>query len=527
MIFRNWVLQNFPFLEDDFDALTDYELFCKMVEYMKKSLEKIKDYQKELNLFSAKLDDFQHYFDNLDVQEEINNKLDEMAESGELTDIIAQYLQLAGVLAYNTIEDMSEADNLVNGSICYCLGDDEYNDGKGGFYKIRTVTVDDTIDGFNIVELDVSNTLIAERMPNYYINEIKTVTDSLKTPNEYDIPTIMIGDSYACGESNGTTVVGWCERLKNLLNLSDNNFHKIALSGYGFVTDPNFLDGFRANDGSIDKESIKSIIVCGGYNDARLWTNEADLKTKIKAFVTYCHQYYPNAKVYLGMVGNSSDRTSYGVNIRKLLNNIILTLYQIGSDDNDGNTIYLNGVENILKYNNLISADTIHPTEFGYQNMALWIYKAYTSGYCETFSDYETMTAVSAEANPTTEILQTIKVAIHNETVTILSSTQIEVTFQNLQEFDGTDKLLFNYASNHMLPNIPLCIPVKFISSDENATGTGAKYYGNIGMLKFTENAVLLDTQMLNDSHTAWTSGNLTKKIQIKPFTFDTSIRNV
>mgnify|MGYP003303630304 CR=1 FL=1 len=33
--FRNFVLQNFPYLEDDFDALTDYELFSKMVGYVK------------------------------------------------------------------------------------------------------------------------------------------------------------------------------------------------------------------------------------------------------------------------------------------------------------------------------------------------------------------------------------------------------------------------------------------------------------------------------------------------------------
>lgn len=32
---NNYILQNFPFLEDDFDALTDYELFSKMVGYVK------------------------------------------------------------------------------------------------------------------------------------------------------------------------------------------------------------------------------------------------------------------------------------------------------------------------------------------------------------------------------------------------------------------------------------------------------------------------------------------------------------
>ena len=35
MICKNSVLQNFPILEDDFDALTDYELFSKMVGYVK------------------------------------------------------------------------------------------------------------------------------------------------------------------------------------------------------------------------------------------------------------------------------------------------------------------------------------------------------------------------------------------------------------------------------------------------------------------------------------------------------------
>lgn len=36
MICKNSVLRNFPILEDDFDALTDYELFSKMVGYVKK-----------------------------------------------------------------------------------------------------------------------------------------------------------------------------------------------------------------------------------------------------------------------------------------------------------------------------------------------------------------------------------------------------------------------------------------------------------------------------------------------------------
>lgn len=105
------------------------------------------------------------YFNNLDVQEEVNNKLDDMAESGELADIIAQYLGLAGVLAFNTVAEMSNAENIGNGSICKCLGNITYNDGNGGYYKVRTITSGDVIDNFNIVSLDASNTLVAELIP--------------------------------------------------------------------------------------------------------------------------------------------------------------------------------------------------------------------------------------------------------------------------------------------------------------------------------------------------------------------------
>ena len=128
----------------------------------------------------AKIEEFQHYFDNLDVQEEINNKLDEMAESGQLTDIIAQYLKLAGIIAYNTKNDLKEAQNITNGSICKTLGDIEYNDGKGNFYKIRTITSSDVIDNNNILALEVSNTLIAEKIPDYNINLINDKIDNNK-----------------------------------------------------------------------------------------------------------------------------------------------------------------------------------------------------------------------------------------------------------------------------------------------------------------------------------------------------------
>ena len=151
------------------ESMSYYECLCALYSYLKDTVvpavnnnaEALEEVQKKMLELQEYVD---NYFENLDVQEEINNKLDEMAEQGVLTDIIAQYLGLAGVLAYNTIQDMSDALNIAEGSICYTLGATTYDDEDGAFYKIRQVTVYDTIDGYNIVALDVSDTLIAERL---------------------------------------------------------------------------------------------------------------------------------------------------------------------------------------------------------------------------------------------------------------------------------------------------------------------------------------------------------------------------
>ena len=158
-------LTNFPYIEKDFDAVTDYQLLCKVVEYLNdviKNQNTTNDTVVGLyNAFIALKDYVDNYFKNLDVQDEINNKLDEMAESGQLTDIIAQYLGLAGMITFNNVIEMKQATNLVNGSKCSTLGFHEVNDGGKALYKIRTITNEDVIDEASIIALN-DNTLIAE-----------------------------------------------------------------------------------------------------------------------------------------------------------------------------------------------------------------------------------------------------------------------------------------------------------------------------------------------------------------------------
>ena len=121
--FKICVLENFPFLEADFDVLTNYEIMCKLAEHINKVA-------KNQNLVQENIIEINNWFNNLNVQDEINNKLDKMAEDGTLNEIIAQYIELNGVIAFDTLNDLKEADNIVNGSITRTLGLCTYNDGK-------------------------------------------------------------------------------------------------------------------------------------------------------------------------------------------------------------------------------------------------------------------------------------------------------------------------------------------------------------------------------------------------------------
>ena len=141
-----------------------------------------------------------NYFDNLDVQEEINNKLDDMAEQGQLTDIIAQYLQLAGVLAYDNKAAMKAAENLVDGSIAKTLGDETFQDGYGFFYKIRQVLNTDVIDDELIIQLHDPN-LVAERIPEPQLGHLENLTTNDKSTlvkainNSPNSQTLVLGKS--------------------------------------------------------------------------------------------------------------------------------------------------------------------------------------------------------------------------------------------------------------------------------------------------------------------------------------------
>lgn len=116
MRFRNFVMQNFPFIEDDFDALTDYELFCKMIQYTINAVKGNKELEKQVN-------DLKEEIENLDLQDEVDNKLDEMASDGTLAEIINQEIfeDLNTAIGSNSdeIAELQKFNNYTNKPLMY------------------------------------------------------------------------------------------------------------------------------------------------------------------------------------------------------------------------------------------------------------------------------------------------------------------------------------------------------------------------------------------------------------------------
>lgn len=170
--FRFWCYKVLPLVYDD--SLSYYEILCKVVKYINEMLEELETSEKRIDGLDEALKQLReyvdHYFDNLDVQTAIDNKLDEMAESGELDTLFADWINTgllvdqcdATVIGQFFTSTSWEDGNVAQG---FCMF--KHTDGKTYAWCARTTGAD--YDGYmQVLELqkdangkwnDVSNHL--------------------------------------------------------------------------------------------------------------------------------------------------------------------------------------------------------------------------------------------------------------------------------------------------------------------------------------------------------------------------------
>ena len=166
------------------ESMTYYEMLEWLCKYLQDTVipaintnaEAVEEMQ---HLFLELKDYVDHYFDTLDIQSEVDAKLDEMVESGELAELIAQLLDLGTIIGFDTVADMSAGENYISGSLIRTMGRLAYNDGLGCYYRVRELESGDVIDGVNIVALTNYPTLIAEKVPEEINNTISTIQSDI------------------------------------------------------------------------------------------------------------------------------------------------------------------------------------------------------------------------------------------------------------------------------------------------------------------------------------------------------------
>lgn len=148
--FKLCVLQNFPYIEEDFDALTNYGLMCKIVEYLNKTIDSQNALIVELNKIKENL------------KEDVDAKIDELVEDGTFELLLSKYIDNNIKHVYNTFNLLKIADLTENQKV-QTLGYNNINDGGGANYIIRNTQPTngyyETLDNGKFAELIIENTM--------------------------------------------------------------------------------------------------------------------------------------------------------------------------------------------------------------------------------------------------------------------------------------------------------------------------------------------------------------------------------
>lgn len=225
------------------ESLTYEQQILWLCKYIKENV------TNNINTLNEAVIELQNYLLNLDLQEEVDNKLDRMAESGELEEIISRFLEIKSILCFDNINDLKNSENVIDGSYARTLGYNLKNDGGSGLYKIRTIINTDVVDEGSIVSINNEN-LVAELISDKYINV----------------------ESFGCYSSE---ILDSTDKIKKAVNYCKNN-NKILSSNGGtyLITEDLIIDGCNIsfNFGKI-KSNQKKITLTGSKH---LWDYEGD-----------------------------------------------------------------------------------------------------------------------------------------------------------------------------------------------------------------------------------------------------------
>lgn len=240
--FRMWCQKVLPLIYDD--SLSYYEVLCKLVKWLKDMIDDLESQHSDIEDLKNKFNELKtyvdNYFNNLNIQTEINNKLDQMATDGTFDSLINKYIFSDNLnYGYRVIYSKPENLNNYNKDGCGCQGFDVSGDNMAIIYHagddvpayLRISKLSDGAEIFNgIITKDEKPALGHWNSLCWYGNYLYCV----RTPNLISVLDLTGKVINEYSVTSNTSF--WLHDLLNKSNYADMVLNITEIGGYsGFI----------------------------------------------------------------------------------------------------------------------------------------------------------------------------------------------------------------------------------------------------------------------------------------------------
>lgn len=158
------------------DSMTYEEQILWLCKFINENIiPAINNNNEQVNKLTSLVNELTNYINNLDLQDEVNNKIDELLENGTLEDIMIKILN--SLKTYNNINEMINDNTLTLNQKCFSMGYNNNLDG-GSSYYIITEKIE---NGNNLTKIDLANGLQAQMIydKEIFIADVTILNDNL------------------------------------------------------------------------------------------------------------------------------------------------------------------------------------------------------------------------------------------------------------------------------------------------------------------------------------------------------------
>lgn len=339
------------------DSLSYYEALCAMWKYLNDTVNVINNNatitEEQLEAYKALESYVENYFENLDVQEEINNKLDQMAQDGSLGELIGRYID-------PLIEEQNENIALFENNITNTV--DNYQTSVNGTIAEINTKVNAVTSGTPLVASSVGGMTNTDRI---YVNT------SDGNWYYYDGDSWEIGGTYqSSGIADGTVTLKMLanDTVHNIITRIDDKDKLLAEDSYqikvsDLIVENKSLSSVTGEESDTDASSNLStqyIYLPYGYT-AELSENLSGITTLLY-FYESDFTYIYRESIYNGSSGNP-----------RFANRLNGRLLRIRWSDNSQTAMSPTDVADIVvtikrflpnKTNNSIGTNLVNPSEY-------------------------------------------------------------------------------------------------------------------------------------------------------------------